>query len=624
MRRSFFLLPLLWLPLSLMAQPDTVQFSVSLAEASLRLPKFWRSTGYTPASLTLLLPMQATLHHLDAVPKEGMRYVRTHYLLAHVRGEQLGTLDQQLDFGGLDSVLDVFVANGQKPIFELMGNPGQAWTDWYDSTQVIAWKNLVRDLARHCQARYGQAEVRSWYFETINEPEFPIWWSHGVLDFMHYYDACAQGLAEADSALRFGGPGSAQYYGFMWRVLLEHAHHGYHWFGGKRGAKLDFISVHRKALPHQMVKEEANMLQHVRDHFPAFDSVAWWNDEADPMVGWGKPLWWRPGPWYAAFVAQSVDLHARHLIDTMGVRYGMLSNDHGFLGDWGQRTQLMRFVPAVGDPSTYDRFYLVKKPAFAVMSLLALLGEKRFPVQIHTPTRPHLGVIPTQTAEGDYALLLYHKGGITQHQLQNGGMAPDADIRDTLRSQAAVLRLDLSDLPAGRYTLAHYRLDEVHGHAYRHWQAAGSPAQPSAQLVRQLQAVQEPALIELTEWDLSSDRATRQLDLEMPAAAVSLLRLMKQPERGPQPVANLRLTTYTGLHGHPMTMLNWQDQLNHHVKTYEVWYAAPGETEFVPVQPTDLIDEGFLHLKEAKGGQYQVRAVDFWGRKSDWTRILEE
>lgn len=51
-------------------------------------------------------------------------------------------------------------------------------------------------------------------------------------------------------------------------------------------------------------------MQEIQQRFPLFRSVPVYNDEADPLVGWNKPLVWRADVTYAAMV---IKVHLRPL-----------------------------------------------------------------------------------------------------------------------------------------------------------------------------------------------------------------------------------------------------------------------------------------------------------------------
>lgn len=56
-----------------------------------------------------------------------------------------------LDYGKLDSLLDLLNNYGLKPGFELMGNPSGFFTDLNtNATKIKLWKQLVSNIVERC------------------------------------------------------------------------------------------------------------------------------------------------------------------------------------------------------------------------------------------------------------------------------------------------------------------------------------------------------------------------------------------------------------------------------------------------------------------------------------------
>jgi L-iduronidase len=313
-----------------------MQITVNCAETLGELRPFWHSTGFTPANLLLDADMRQAMAYAGAVPHGGITWVRIHYLLELVVAEGLGTADPVYDWSHLDHALDVLVSNHLKPFFELMGHPSAAdrndrtptFTDFTDLAQAEAWRHLIGELARHLAARYGQDEVRSWLFETWNEPDVGFW-QQGDEAFCVYYDACSAGLADTDPELRLGGPGTCRNLSTTLRAFLAHCDNGTNALTGDPAHRPAFISVHEKGVrAHQedltpntmaIIERETRIIEHIRAHHPALASLPFTNNECDPQVGWGTIHTWRARPYYAALVAKVIHQHLVKLIDEQGV-----------------------------------------------------------------------------------------------------------------------------------------------------------------------------------------------------------------------------------------------------------------------------------------------------------------
>ncbi len=606
---------------------------VDCAAATGGLKPFWASTGFTPATLLLTSDMRQQMTYLGSIPRQGLRYARVHYLLELVDATFIDDETAQYDWSRLDSGLDLLVKNGLAPIFEMMGNPNGQFSDFNDAGQLRRWRTLARDLATHLVARYGAGEVERWLFETWNEPDIGFGWSHqwpeDTTSFCNYYDACVEGLLAASPRLTIGGPGTCRTLSALFQAFLEHCDSGLNYFTGQPGVKLDFISVHEKAIQahkedlnprtQAMVEREAAIAGHIREQHPRFAALPFMNNECDPQVGWKDHHTWHARPYYAAWVCKSIVQHIERLVDGMGVNYTLLGNDHGFIGEWGNRTLLAHFGRAdwiedgqgghanrrgwaVRDFST-PNFAMIKKPVFTAMTLLSLLtGEQGSAGRLawkagEEPHQPagdaELKLLATRSGSGTIAALVYYS-------------------RDRIISQgsrAVTLRFD--HLPFEQAMLAHYRIDEEHADPYRLWEEAGAPGLPGEALLQDMRAEQEPALVEEPH-PAAIHHGSLELSFDLPLHGVSLLLLQPRPENGPAPIRGLQAERYAGLHDRPEYLLRWDPLPSRAIRTYEVQRAeAPGGV-FQRVNVPDLLCSAYMIGN--RPGCYRVTARDFWGR----------
>lgn len=605
------------------------------------LDHFWQSTGFSPARLLLDADMRQAMTYVGSIPHGGITYVRIHYLLELVTAEGLGTEQPEYDWSVLDAALDVLLRNGLRPFFELMGNPSGYFTDFLDDTQVHAWRRLVRDLALHAVERYGQDEVRGWYFETWNEPDVPFW-KQSVEAFCNYYDACSEGLKDADEGLRFGGPGTVRTLSSFFKTFLEHCDKGTNYFTGETGVRLDFISVHEKGAKNSredlnpntqgIVDREILSIEHIRANHPRFADTPFINDECDPQIGWWDIHTWRARPYYAAIACKIINQHLVRIVDGLGCRYALLSNDNGFVGGWGNRTLLARFgdiqdVPGQSQHRTQltdlqedaerKRFEMIKKPILNVMALLSLLGDRRFTARGCGDVSSDVGAIATARAdhghpgEAQVAVLVYNS-------------------RDRIMSSGTErIELRLEGLPfddATRVMLTHYRIDRDHGDPFTVWEEMGAPDNPSAlqyahvRRSQELATLEEPREVEIVDGTLS-------LDFELPLPGVSLILLSARPARSPGKVENVRVERYEGLADREEVMISWDGVSSRVVRTYEVLYAGSPEGPFGRVNEPDLICTAFLHVRGKADSKrpaegYKIRAVDYWGRSGEPSKVV--
>jgi L-iduronidase len=607
-----------------------MRITVDCSKQIAPLDHFWQSTGFSPGSLLLNADMRQAMTYVGSIPHGGITHVRAHYLLDLVRAKSMESDQPWYDWSALDAALDVLVQNGLKPFFELMGNPSGYFGNFLSETQLHAWRRLVRDLALHTIERYTREEVRSWYFETWNEPDFG-WWRQGARALCNCHDASAEGLAQADERLRLGGPGTALGLSSTFKAFLAHCDRGTNYLTGERGVRLDFVSVHEKGAwaflwdllspnTKRIVDHETRIVDYIRAHHPSLAQLPFMNNECDPQLGWWHNHDWRTTPYYAALVSKIVNQRLLELIDRQGYPYALLSNDNGFLGGWGQRTLLARFGDMADvrgqfrhhthsidlhEDRTRRRFELIKKPVYSAMVMLSLLGDARCAVDGRGDPYADVGAIASRRGDGQVAVLVYHS-------------------RDRVRASGVrEIELQLEGLPFARPMLAHYRIDGEHTNPYAQWQEMGRPDLPLPAGYARLRDRQELALLEAPR-EVEAAGGTLTLRFALPLPGVSLILLTARPGGHPGKVEGLRAERYEGLTGKEEVMLAWQDVGSRAIRTYEVLYAPSPDGPFERVNDADLLCTAFLHVREPTDheGYYGLRAVDYWGRRGEMSEIV--
>jgi hypothetical protein len=87
-------------------------------------------------------------------------------------------------------------------------NYGNIYTGWaYPPKDYAKWAELVFQWARHCERRYGRAEVETWLWEVWNEPNGG-YWKGTPEEYYKLYDYSADAVRRAIPAARIGGPDS--------------------------------------------------------------------------------------------------------------------------------------------------------------------------------------------------------------------------------------------------------------------------------------------------------------------------------------------------------------------------------------------------------------------------------
>jgi len=198
----------------------------------------------------------------------GFEYLRCHGLLQ----DELGVYSEDpkgnpvYNWQYIDMVYDYLLSIGVRPFVEIgfmpqalasvKSDPAAAPAGaklsppafWWKANVTAPkswdrWDGLISALVRHWTERYGAEEVRRWYFEIWNEPNYPYFF-HPVREatrrdeYFTMYAHTARAVKAVDGAYRVGGPASA---GPAWIPEL---------IGYCAGNKLplDFISFHSYGL----------------------------------------------------------------------------------------------------------------------------------------------------------------------------------------------------------------------------------------------------------------------------------------------------------------------------------------------------------------------------------------
>ncbi|XP_036791997.1 alpha-L-iduronidase isoform X2 [Oncorhynchus mykiss] len=525
----------------------------------------------------------------------------------------------QYNFSQLDQLIDLLWINGLLPGFELMGSVNNYFTNFEDKMQVVEWRNLVHLIAKRYIEKYGLGSVSLWNFETWNEPN-----NHdfdnvtvSIQGFLNYYDACSEGLRAASRALRLGGPGDSchtpPHSPYCW-AMLQHCYNGTNFFTGETGVRLDYIALHKKgggySLP--IMEQEIQTVREIQEHFPLFQTLPIYNDEADPLVGWSKPLAWRADMTYAAMVVKVISQHQDLLLSDQNntINYTLLSNDNAFLSyhphPFTQRTLTARFQINNTQP---PHVQLLRKPILTVMGLLALLGETQVlseVVEVGGTDNNTVGIL----ASTHDPLMSW-----TSDSWQATVLIYNSDDTST-STTTDLIRVSLKGF-TGQQGLVYvtYYLDNNVTNPSQLWQSMGSPDYPTAEQFRQLRNIEDPQVDGPLPFP-AEGILTMWAKLYVPS--VLLIHVCAQPKATPDQVNGLRFISITK----SQVMIVWKDDCVNSkcIKTFEVEFSKDQE-EFKRVNTRDTIFTSYVYSPEnlEVSGSYRVRAVDYWGRTGEYS-----
>jgi len=189
------------------------------------------------------------------------KYIRMHGLLtddmAVYREDNNGNPEYNYQY--VDVLFDYLQSIGIKPFVELGFMPsalasGSKTIFWWRGNvsppkDYNKWEGLIRNLTEHFTQRYGEEEVKTWYFEVWNEPNLsPGFWNGTQEEYFKLYKYAANAIKSVNKAYRVGGPATA---GAAWvPEMIE--------FCSKNAVPLDFVSTHTYGVKQGFLDEFGN------------------------------------------------------------------------------------------------------------------------------------------------------------------------------------------------------------------------------------------------------------------------------------------------------------------------------------------------------------------------------
>ena len=535
---------------SAMAESFPVTIRVDAERPGPELKPIWRFFGADEPNYAYMKHGDELLGHLGEMkPKEV--FFRAHSLLVTGDGTpalkwgstNAYTEDAQgnpvYDWTIVDRIFDTYLKNGVRPYVQIGFMPqalsvkpepyrhhwtprakyDEIYTGWaYPPKDWAKWEELVYQWAKHSAEKYGKEEVLRWYWQTWNEPNIGYW--RGSRDeFFKLHDHAIRAVRRAIPGAKVGGPDLAGGAGgdFL-KAFLEHCIKGKNTATGETGTPIDFISFHAKGAPKDVKgRVQMGISNHLRDIDAAFSVIARYPEmkgkpivigESDPegcAACQGPNLAYRNGTMYSSYTAASfprkLDLADKHGVNLEGaLTWAFEFEDQPYFA--GFRTLATNGID---------------KPVLNVFRMFAKMEGSRLPVAsdaaVSLPDMLRSGV----REKADVSALAAMDGKkitvLAWHYHDDDLRGPDAEVR-----------IDLLGAPKGVPKVKRYLVDETHSNSFTAWQAMGSPQEPTAEQIADLEEAcklaelkEEPRFIE--EEKLSAVFVT------LPRQGVTLLEL---------------------------------------------------------------------------------------------------
>ena len=530
-----------------------VSINVNLLQSQGDLPPIWAFFGYDEANYTYMQDGKKLLSEIAALSIVRVN-VRTHNMLTSGDGtpglKWSSTNAYTEDINGkpvynwkiTDSIFDTYVQRGMKPLAEigfmpeaLSVNPGSLtdskpkhYSGWpYPPKSYEKWAELVFQWVKHCEQRYGKTEVEGWYWEVWNEADLTFYWKGTPDEYLKLYDYTADAVKRALPTAKIGGPETTspdgKSGGDLLNKFLIHIVSGKNYVTGKTGAPLDFITFHAKGSP-KLIDGTVwmNMGNQLRSIDKGFEIVA-----STPslknlpiIIGESDPEGCAacPGDLHPEFAYRNSTMYASYTAAVLTRTYDLAKKSGVNLAGavtWAFEFENQPYFRGFRDLATNG----IDKPVLNVFRMLGLMQGNR---------------VATKSS--------YKQNYITIRDSSVRGKEPDVNALATKTTNAASIMVwnyhDKNDvnvppttvsvvikgLPQQRVLLTQYMIDQEHSNAYTAWEKMGSPAEPTADEYKILEAAGQLQQISSAKY-ITPINGEAKIDFDLERQGVTLLRM---------------------------------------------------------------------------------------------------
>lgn len=510
----------------------------------------WAWFGYDEPNYTYMKDGQKLLSEISKLSPVPV-YVRAHNLLTSGDGTPAlkwgSTNAYTEDANGkpvynwkiVDQIFDAYVKRGMKPLAQIgfmpealsikpqpyqhKWKPGARYdeilTGWaYPPKDYKKWGDLAYEWVKHSIARYGKAEVESWYWEVWNEPD-GAYWKSTQKDFFKLYDYAADGVKRALPTAKIGGAnvtgGGSKYLD----AFISHCLVDTNYATGKIGAPLDAVLFHAKGSPRvingTVVMSIKNQLKNIESNYriiqkyPQLKNIPVIIGESDPEgcaacgMSTNPENAYRNGTMYSSYTAASF------------ARLYQLTDEYkiNLLGavTWSFEFENQPWFAGFRDLATNG----VDKPVLNVFRMFGMMKGKRVEAKsdrmynlksvLDSSIRKttDLGVLATKDQKSAAVLIWnYHD--------------EDKDLSKDLIS------IKLNGIQAKVITLTKYLIDNEHNNSYEVWKKMGSPQNPDS---KQIALLEKAGQLKMIDKPTKYNLAPNNLQLELKRQGVMLLKL---------------------------------------------------------------------------------------------------
>jgi xylan 1,4-beta-xylosidase len=354
----------------------------------------------------------------------------------------------------------------------------------YPPKDYKKWGDLVYHWAKHCIERYGKKEVESWYWEVWNEPN-GAYWKGTPQEFHKLYDYAADGLKRALPTAKIGGCNITGGGMKFQDAFIKHCLQETNYVTGKIGSPLDAVLFHAKGSP-RVVNDLVRMdvrrqLRNIVDNlkliaaYPQLKKLPIIIGESDPEgcaacgMSTNPENAYRNGTMYSSYTAASFARHYE-LADIYNANLiGAVS--------WSFEFENQPWFAGFRDLATNG----VDKPVLNVFRMYGLMSGKR--VETQSDRMYILKTVLDSSIRGPKPEI----GALASKDKKTAAIMIWNYHDDDKQGPAEPIEVIINNIPAKKFTLTHYRIDNEHSNSYEVWKKMGSPQNPTTSQIAELE-----------------------------------------------------------------------------------------------------------------------------------------
>ena len=460
---------------------------------------------------------------LTRVKKEcDFKYIRFHGLLtddmAVYREDRNG--NPEYNYMYIDVLFDYLLSIGIKPFVELGFMPealasGKQTLFWWRGNvtppkDYNKWEALIRNLTQHFTERYGENEVKSWYFEVWNEPNLKGgFWTGTQEEYFKLYQYAVNGIKAVNKAYRVGGPATA---GAAWvPEMIE--------FCQKNALPLDFISTHSYGVEQGFLDEYGNSGT-VLSKNPMAVSGDILNSRKQITNSTMPGLELHYTEWSASYTPSDPIHDSYHEAAYILKKIKQVGNVANSMSYWVFtdifEESAPRFTPFHGGFGLLNT-QGINKPAFYSYKFMNQLGKTEL-------QNADSCSWVCKDAKGNVQVLLWDFTNTSPKDSINNQAYY---IKDLPAKPKGNIRINLSDLPKGKYQLEIYKVGYKSNDAYATYLAMGRPNQLTKQQVEQIKKQNDGSPFSVEKIQVNGNKVFEK-ELEIRENDVYFLNIIKQ------------------------------------------------------------------------------------------------